>query len=175
MRKSNYFNATRKLGSQWWSAETGLIPIDDIIKRVHRYAYAHHIERLMYLAAPMMMCGVSPDEMYNWFISVVSIDAYDWVMVPNIYGMGSFADGGKMMSRPYFSSGKYISKMSNWNDEKTITLWTNLFYNFIGENIPQMKANYYTSRYVNNYNNKSDREKNIIKDSARKFIELVTV
>lgn len=175
MRKSNYFNATRKLGPEWWTGTTGLTPIDDIISRALRYSYAHHIERLMYLAAMMMMCGISPHEMYNWFITIVSIDAYDWVMVPNIYGMGSFADGGMMMTKPYFSSGKYIKKMSNYNDNNdNLNLWTDIYYNFIANNIPKLKNNYYTSKYIKNYERKSDEEKKRIKASAEGFINKIS-
>ena len=171
MRRANFYNAKKKLSSAWWDATTGLKPIDDIINRVRKYAYAHHIERLMYLAAPMMMIGIHPTEMYNWFMSFVAIDAYDWVMVPNIYGMGSFADGGVMMTRPYFSSSKYIEKMSNWGK---IDLWNDLFYYFIGNNIPQMKANYYTARYINNYKNKTRVEKKRISTTVEKFIKITT-
>jgi deoxyribodipyrimidine photolyase-related protein len=57
---------------------------------------------------------VDPNDVYDWFISVISIDSYEWVMIPNIYGMIMYADGGFMMSRPYFSSSNYIKKMSNY-------------------------------------------------------------
>lgn len=76
------------------------------------------------------------------------------------------------MSRPYFSSSKYIEKMSNWNK---IDIWNDLFYYFIENNIPQMKANYYTARYINNYENKTQAEKKRINIAVKKFIKLATI
>ena len=170
MRKSNYFNHTRKLTDAWWEGKTGLGPIDDICARINKYAYAHHIERLMWLSAVMLMCGVAPNEVYEWFIGFVSIDAYDWVMTPNIYGMGTYADGGIMMTRPYFSSFNYIKKMSNWNDPEDAKIWNALYYNFIGENKTKLKKNYYTARWVGNYDSKSASERKEIKEIADRFI-----
>lgn len=174
MQTSNYFNSKRKLNEKWWTGETGLKPIDDIIKRIQKYSYAHHIERLMYLSAVMLMCNIDPIEVYNWFISFISIDAYDWVMVPNIYGMGTYADGGIMMTRPYFSSGSYIKKMSNYETSETIELWTTLYYNFIANNSEKLRKNYYTARWIGNYEKKSEKEKKEIKKMAEKFISNVT-
>jgi deoxyribodipyrimidine photolyase-related protein len=31
-------------------------------------------------------------------------------MVPNVYGMSSFSDGGKMSTKPYISGSNYIKK-----------------------------------------------------------------
>ena len=171
MRSANYFNHGRKLASTWWEGTTGLPPVDNIIKKVQTNAYAHHIERLMYLAAPMLMIGIDPTEVYNWFISFVSIDAYDWVMVPNIYGMGTYADGGLMMSRPYFSSGNYIKKMSNFNDDETTDKWTALYYNFIVEQKAKLRKNYYTARWIPNWDKKSADEKKKIRNVARAVIK----
>ena len=65
--------------------------------------YLHHIERLMVLGNFMLLCEFDPDEVYRWFMELF-IDSYDWVMVPNIYGMSQFADGGLMSTKPYISS-----------------------------------------------------------------------
>lgn len=172
--KPNYFNSQRKLAPCWWDGTTGLKPIDNVIGKVLKYAYAHHNERLMILSSVMTMLGVHPTEMYNWFMCFVSIDAYDWVMVPNIYGMGSFADGGKMMTRPYFSSGGYIAKMTNYKDEETINLWTALFYNFISENKIQLKKNYFSARYIPKYEKKPKELKQQYKKLANQFIQTAT-
>jgi deoxyribodipyrimidine photolyase-related protein len=115
INKLNFFGGTRRLNMEkWWMGTTGIMPIDDIIKnKIVKYAYVHHIERLMYLGAFMMMLGVRPNDIYKIFMEW-TIDAYEWVMVPNIYGMSQFADGGKVMRRPYLSSSNYIIKMSDY-------------------------------------------------------------
>lgn len=170
---SNYFENKNKLTGSWWNGTTGIEPIDAIIKRVDKYAYAHHIERLMYLSAIMLMCMVEPKEVFDWFISFVSIDAYDWVMVPNIYGMGTYADGGIMMSRPYFSSYNYVKKMSTKDstNEKSEGIWNALYYNFIGEKQKELSKNYYTARWIGNYKKKSKKEKEEIAKIAGEFLQ----
>lgn len=109
----NYLNHTNKISKRFWEATTGIPPIDDCIKKAYQYSYLHHIERLMVIGQFFLLTMVHPDDVYEWFISVVSIDSYEWVMVANIYGMIMYADGGFMMSRPYFSSSAYIKKMND--------------------------------------------------------------
>lgn len=175
MTQMNYFNNQNSLSSVWWEGKTTLKPIDNIIARVNKYAYAHHIERLMYLSSVMLMCMIHPKYVYKWFMELVSIDAYDWVMTPNIYGMGSYADGGMMMSRPYFSSIAYVEKMSDHQvDKPTQELWNALYYNFIATNQTQLRKNYYTARWIGNYHRKTDKEKASIKSIASEFINLVS-
>lgn len=173
----NYFNSKNKLKSTWWTGETTLTPIDDIIKTVDKYAYAHHIERLMYLSSVMLMCMIDPDEVYEWFISFVSIDAYDWVMKPNIYGMGTYADSGVMMTRPYFSSSNYIDKMSDRfktlskdGRERCKELYDAIYYNFISKNKEKLSKNYFTARNVAHYNKKTASQKREISRIANDFI-----
>jgi deoxyribodipyrimidine photolyase-like uncharacterized protein len=82
-----------------------------------------------------------------------------------------------MMTRPYFSSGKYIKKMSNYNDDNcgdSLNLWTDIYYNFIANNIPQIRNNYYTSKYINNYERKSKEEKKRIKAYTEGFINRIS-
>ena len=60
-----------------------------------------------------------------------TIDAYEWVMVPNVYSMSQYADGGMMMTRPYFSSSNYILSMSDYKKDVWCAIWDTLYYNFI--------------------------------------------
>ena len=78
----------------------------------------------------MLLCEFDPDEVYKWFMELF-IDAYDWVMVPNVYGMSQFADGGLMSTKPYISGSNYILKMSNYKKGEWCTTWDSLFWNFI--------------------------------------------
>ena len=112
---ANFFNATKKLDKSWYSGTTGIIPVDNCIKKAFKYGYLHHIERLMVISNYMVLFGISPKEMCKWFTEF-SLDAYDWVMEFNIYCMASYC--GKYTSKPYISSSNYILKMSTYKKDK---------------------------------------------------------
>ncbi|RCS27654.1 cryptochrome/photolyase family protein [Polaribacter sp. WD7] len=129
-RTKNFWNFSRKIPASFYDGTTGIQPIDDVIKKVNKTAYAHHIERLMILGNFMVLCEFDPDEVYKWFMELF-IDAYDWVMVPNVYGMSLFADGGLMSTKPYISSSNYIMKMSNYKKGTWQDTWDGLFWTFM--------------------------------------------
>lgn len=106
---------------KFWHATTDIAPLDDTINSVIQNAYAHHIQRLMILGNFMLLCQINPNEVYQWFMELF-IDAYDWVMVPNVYGMSQYADGGMIITKPYISSSNYIRKMSNYKKEPNCEL-----------------------------------------------------
>jgi deoxyribodipyrimidine photolyase-related protein len=119
-----------KDSNEWYKGETGLVPLDNEIKKALETGYAHHIVRLMVFMNFFILCNLHPKVIYKWFMEVVSIDAYDWIMVSNIYAMGYFTN--KAMSRPYISTSSYIVKMSDYKkDGVWDVLWDSLFYNFI--------------------------------------------
>lgn len=129
-RTKNFFNHKRKIPTSFWNGTTGIPPIDDAVKRLNDSAYNHHIERLMVIGNFMALCEFDPDEVYRWFMEMF-IDAYDWVMVPNVYGMSQFADGGIMSTKPYISGSNYILKMSNYSKGPWCAIWDGLFWRFI--------------------------------------------
>ena len=92
---------------------TSMACLSDTLAGVRDTAYAHHIERLMLLGNLMLTLGVDPTEATDWFHSAF-IDGYEWVMVPNVAGMALWADGGKMMTKPYAATGRYVDRMSNY-------------------------------------------------------------
>ena len=81
----------------------------------------------------MLLCEFDPDEVYKWFMELF-IDAYDWVMVPNVYGMSQFADGGFFATKPYISGSNYIMKMSNYSKGEWQEIWDALFWRFMHVN-----------------------------------------
>ena len=93
-------------------APTEMVCVADTVQQVHDHAYAHHIQRLMILANLATSAGVHPGKLTDWMHEAF-IDAYDWVMVPNVLGMGTFADGGRMSTKPYVSGGAYVNRMSD--------------------------------------------------------------
>jgi len=129
-RTTNFWGFKRSIPSTFWTGETGVFPVDNVIRKVLDTGYAHHIERLMVLGNFMLLCEFDPDEVYRWFMEMF-IDAYDWVMVPNVYGMSQFADGGLMSSKPYLSGSNYLRKMANYPQGEWQQLWDGLFWRFL--------------------------------------------
>lgn len=129
-RTQNYWGHQRKIPREWWTGETGMVPVDTVIKRLLKTGYCHHIERLMVLGNFMLLCEFDPDEVYRWFMEMF-IDSYDWVMVPNVYGMTQFADGGLMTTKPYISGSNYLMKMGDWEKGPWQEVWDGLFWRFM--------------------------------------------
>jgi deoxyribodipyrimidine photolyase-related protein len=129
-RTKNYWGFNRKIPASFWKGTTGIEPIDNSIKKILKTGYCHHIERLMVLGNFMLLCEFDPDEVYKWFMELF-IDSYDWVMVPNVYGMTQFADGGLMTTKPYISGSNYLLKMSDYKKGDWCTVWDGLFWRFM--------------------------------------------
>ena len=134
----NYFNANNKLSSEWYTATTGIIPIDHCISKAFRFGYLHHIERLMLVSNYMVLKGISPTEMFKWFTEF-SLDSYDWVMEYNVYCMASYSDGGQYISKPYISSSNYVLKMSTYKKGEWSIIWDELFWKFMKKHTSKIK------------------------------------
>ncbi|PRY69362.1 deoxyribodipyrimidine photolyase-related protein [Glaciihabitans tibetensis] len=132
MRTSNRLNHQNALGDGWWDATTGLAPVDLVISRVLDTGYAHHIERLMVLGNAMSLLRIHPDAVYEWFMELF-IDAYDWVMVPNVYAMSQFAAGAEFTTKPYVSGSNYLRKMSDLPAGEWSADWDGLYWAFIDD------------------------------------------
>jgi deoxyribodipyrimidine photolyase-related protein len=129
-RTTNFWGFKNKIPASFYNGTTGIPPIDKTIQKILKTGYCHHIERLMVIGNFMMLCEFDPDEVYKWFMELF-IDAYDWVMVPNVYGMSQFADGGLMATKPYISGSNYLMKMSNYKKGEWQNLWDGLFWRFM--------------------------------------------
>jgi len=158
--KMNFFNNTNTLYKSYYTGDTGIVAIDDIIKSVNKTGYAHHIVRLMWLGSFFMLTQTKPSLVYKWFMELF-VDAYDWVMIPNVIGMSQYADGGIVSSRPYFSSANYLKKMSNFIDVEDVNKWNSLYYKFLNDK-PQLMKLYIVSNWVKFWRAKSTKEKNDI-------------
>jgi deoxyribodipyrimidine photolyase-related protein len=132
-RTTNFWGFDRKIPASFYDGTTGILPVDETIKMVSETGYCHHIERLMVLGNFMVLCEFDPDEVYRWFMELF-IDSYDWVMVPNVYGMSQFSDGGLFATKPYISGSNYIMKMSNYPKGDWNVVWDGLFWRFINVN-----------------------------------------
>ncbi|MCZ2479165.1 cryptochrome/photolyase family protein [Aquirufa nivalisilvae] len=129
-RTSNYWHFTHEMPEAFYSASTGIEPVDMTIRKLLKTGYNHHIERLMVLGNFMLLCEIKPDAVYQWFMEMY-IDAYDWVMVPNVYGMSQFSDGGMMTTKPYICGSNYILKMSDYKKGPWQAIWDGLFWRFL--------------------------------------------
>ena len=129
-RTKNYWNFSRSIPKSFYNGTTNIKPVDDTIKKINSTGYANHIERLMIIGNFMLLCEFDPNQVYKWFMELF-IDSYDWVMVPNVYGMSQFADGGLMSTKPYISSSNYVLKMSNYKKDKWCEIWDGLFWKFM--------------------------------------------
>jgi deoxyribodipyrimidine photolyase-related protein len=110
----NWFNHDFSLPEFYWeSSQTKMNCLATVLRQVEETGYAHHIQRLMILSNFALIVGVNPQQLQWWFHAAF-IDAYDWVMQTNVLGMGQFADGGLLASKPYGSFANYINKMSDY-------------------------------------------------------------
>ena len=139
----NYFRHTKKLGTEWYTGHTGVLPVDDSITEAFQSGYLHHIKRLMVIGNYMNLSGIQPKEGFRWFMEF-SCDSYEWVMHQNVYDMVFFVSGGKTMRRPYISSSNYVLKMSNYKKGVWCDIWDKTYHDFINKNKTKLrKYRYY--------------------------------
>jgi deoxyribodipyrimidine photolyase-related protein len=173
MIKNTYINLNKHtIPLKFWNGETKIPIIDDIIKKINKYAYSHHIERLMCIGNFLILIGIKQNEIYNWF-QTMYIDAYDVFMVPNVYGMLLYAkieNNKHMMTKPYLCSSNYLLKMSDYKKSKIeinnkLYEWTDIFdslyYNHINNYKDVFKNIYSTALAVKTWNNKKNQEEYI--------------
>ena len=140
MRTTNHWGHSRSMPAAFYEARTGIEPVDDVVRRVLETGYCHHIERLMVLGGFMFLCEIDPDDIYRWFMELF-VDSYDWVMVPNVYGMSQNADGGQITTKPYFSGSSYIRKMSNFGPGDWAQTWDALYWRWIWRHADDLGRN----------------------------------
>ncbi len=129
-RTCNFWNFSQPMPTAFYDGTTGIEPVDHVIRNVLKTGYCHHIERLMVLGSFFLLCEIHPNAVYRWFMEFF-IDAYDWVMVPNVYGMSQYADGGGMTTKPYICGSSYILKMSDHKKGSWCPIWDALYWRFI--------------------------------------------
>jgi len=169
-RTRNYWKFDRKIPSSFYSAETGIEPLDTVIEKVLETGYSHHIERLMVLGNFMMLCEFDPDEVYQWFMEMF-IDAYDWVMVPNVYGMSQFADGGIFATKPYISGSNYLMKMSDFKKGEWQQVWDGLFWRFMDKHREFFSRNPRMGMLVRTFDKMSTEKREAHLTHAENFLE----
>ena len=168
-RTKNFWGFNRKIPTSFYDGTTGIPPIDITIKKVLKTGYCHHIERLMVLGNFMMLCEFDPDEVYRWFMELF-IDAYDWVMVPNIYGMSQFSDGGLFATKPYISGSNYLMKMSDYKKGAWQQTWDGLFWRFMDVHRDFFLKNPRLGMLVRTYDKMAPEKRESHISNAEKFL-----
>ncbi|MFN0081989.1 MAG: cryptochrome/photolyase family protein [Ferruginibacter sp.] len=173
-RTTNYWKFARKMPPSFWDGTTGIEPIDNTIKKALTTGYLHHIERLMLLGNFMLLCEFDPEEVYKWFMEMF-VDSYDWVMVPNVYGMVQFADGGLMTTKPYISGSNYVLKMSDYKKGPWCEIWDGLFWRFMDVHRTFFKKNPRLGMLVNTFDKMAPEKRNAHNEIAEKFLSSLDI
>jgi deoxyribodipyrimidine photolyase-related protein len=133
----NAFGFERQLEPYWYTGEDVPddlpYPVRRVLERVHERGYAHHIERLMVLGNWFLQEEYAPAAVTRWY-SALFVDAYPWVMVPNVMGMSQYADGGLVATKPYLSGGAYLQRMGRWwanAEEARASAFTDGYWRFL--------------------------------------------
>jgi deoxyribodipyrimidine photolyase-related protein len=180
IREANHFGFTEKLPSMYWTGSTQMKCMAESLHPVIKDGYAHHIQRLMVLSNFSNLTETDPRELNRWFWFAFA-DAYEWVELPNVLGMSTYADGGILASKPYVSSGNYINKMGNYC--KTCRYSVNkktgddacpfnyLYWNFVDNQRETFNESGRANFMVSMYDKKSNSNKKSIKESSIKFLK----
>lgn len=127
----------------------------------------------MIAGSTMLMAEVHPDESYRWFMEMF-VDSADWVMIPNVYGMSQFADGGVFATKPYISGSAYILKMSDWKKGDWCEIWDGLYWRFIDRHESLFAKNPRMSMMLRQLEKMPSEKKNRIFNQAESWIDRVT-
>lgn len=111
--RQNALGAQQPLPDFFWTGDTDMYCLRQVIQQTLETGYAHHIQRLMITGLFCLLLGVRPRAVHAWYLAVY-VDAVEWVELPNTLGMSQYADGGLLASKPYVASGRYINRMSNY-------------------------------------------------------------
>jgi deoxyribodipyrimidine photolyase-related protein len=170
METKNFFKQKRKMKSSWYEGSTGLPPLDHAIKNALRHGWSHHIERLMILSNLMNLCEIKPLYAYKWFMEMF-VDSSDWVMVPNVFGMGLFSDGGIFATKPYICGSSYILKMMDFKKGDWCNIMDGLYWRFINRNRAFFLKNPRLSMMVKIFDKMKIDRKKLILPAAERFIK----
>ena len=127
---SNFWSHERELTAAWYDGTTGVPPLDVAIQTAQRLGWTHHIPRLMVLGNLMTLCEIRPASAHRWFMEMF-VDSSEWVMGPNVYGMGLFSDGGIFATKPYICGSNYLLKMSDYPKGPWCDVVDGLYWRFI--------------------------------------------
>ena len=178
--QANALGAMLPLPEFYWTGETDMRCLHIAVTATRDQAYAHHIQRLMVLGNFALIAGVRPQAVDDWFL-VVYADAYQWVELPNVIGMSQYADGGRLGSKPYASSGAYIDRMSDYCGRCRYDVkarsgpdacpFNYLYWDFIGRHEERFAANQRMRNIVGNWRRFDGARQSEIRADAAVFLD----
>lgn len=169
-RDSNFWGHHRSLTSAWYEGTTGIPPLDDAIRTALRLGWTHHINRLMVVANLMNLCEIEPRQAHDWFMEM-HVDSSDWVMGPNVYGMGLYSDGGVFATKPYLCGSNYLLKMSDYRKGEWCDTVDGLYWRFIDKHRTFFSNNHRLSMMTRMLDKLKPERRRRIFDAAERFIE----
>ena len=173
-RTHNPFGHNRGLTVDWYNATTGILPVDDAIKKIQTRAYAHNVERMMIIRNAMFLADFHPDEIYRWFVEM-NLDGYDWNMVPDIYGMNYSVQKGIFVFQPDVIDSTFILKMSHYEKGDWSDIWDGLYWRFVEKNHEYFAKNKKLKVVLDNLNKIPENRRRIIGYRAEDFLKEKTV
>ncbi|MGQ4275439.1 cryptochrome/photolyase family protein [Pseudidiomarina sp. E22-M8] len=178
--KTNYFEHKQPLPDFYWTAKTEMNCLQHSVQQSLDYAYAHHIQRLMVTGNFALLIGADPDAVDAWYLGIY-IDAIEWVELPNARAMSQFADGGKLATKPYVSSGSYINKMSDYCKSCAYDVavkvgekacpFNLLYWHFIDRHQEKFANNQRMALILSQWQKRDETDKQNIRQQANKFIQ----
>jgi len=169
-KEKNFWSHKNSLNNNWYSGETGIPLLDDAIQESVNTGYTHHINRLMIISNLMNLSNIKPKEIYQWFMEMY-VDSADWVMVPNVFGMGTYADGGIFSTKPYICGSSYMLRMSNYKKGEWCDAVDGLYWRFIETNREFFAKNPRLGLMLKSLDRMDQDRKIKIYSAADKFIE----
>ena len=173
MRHGNRRGNERRLTDHWHTGRTGIPPLDAAIRHQRELGWNHHINRLMVIANLMNLSEIHPDEVYEYFMTYY-IDAYDWVMVPNVYGMGLNSEGGVFATKPYICGSNYLLKMSDFPKGDWCDIVDGLYWRFVSNNLRELQGNQRMAFFSKGLQNLDSVRKQRIFSAADAFLARCT-
>lgn len=170
---SNFWSHERQLTDAWYEGTTRIPPLDDAIQTAQRLGWNHHIPRLMVLGNLMTLCEIRPSSAHRWFMEMF-VDSSEWVMGPNVYGMGLFSDGGIFATKPYICGSNYLLKMSDYSKGPWCDAVDGLYWRFIGKHRDYFSDNPRLALMPKALDRLGDNRKSRIFEAAEKFLRTHT-
>jgi deoxyribodipyrimidine photolyase-related protein len=180
LMEANAWDAQRPMPQFFWDGQTEMTCLRQAIGQAVRTGYNHHIERLMLLCNFCLLCGINPAAVNDWFLTFY-VDAYEWVMAPNVIGMGLNADGGLIATKPYIASANYINRMSDYcrdcrfkHKQRTgddACPFNFLYWGFLLEHKATLRANPRLGRNVLGLRYLDEDERNKVRRQAQAFLD----
>jgi deoxyribodipyrimidine photolyase-related protein len=182
MAEANHFQHQRDLPTWYWSGDTQMNCMRQVIGQTLRYGYAHHIQRLMVTGMFGILAEVEPKQLAAWYLAVY-VDAIEWVELPNVVGMALYANGGRFTSKPYIASGAYINRMSNYcagcqykpekksgDDACPITA---LYWHFLDKHENELASHPRTALMVRNLQRLDQTERKNIRQQSENLFNII--